>query len=56
LTPMPCIPATTSPWLPGAPTVLIGQLPALSNSSMCLCTWGGQISIGMPGSTKTMGP
>jgi hypothetical protein len=56
LTPMPCIPATVSPWLPGAPTVLIGQLPALSNSSMCLCTWGGQISIGVAGSTKTMVP
>ncbi len=38
LTPMPCIPVTP-PWVPGAPTVLVGSLPALNNS--CMCSWGG---------------
>lgn len=31
LTPMPCIPATTSPWVPGAPNVLLGNQPTLDN-------------------------
>ena len=33
LTPMPCIPATTSPWVPGAPTVLVANMPALNRVS-----------------------
>src|SRR4051812_1577816 len=33
LTPMPCIPMTMSPWVIGAPTVLIGNVPALNNSA-----------------------
>ncbi len=45
LTPMPCIPATDAPWSPGSPTVLIGGLPALNNSSKCMCRWGGVISV-----------
>jgi hypothetical protein len=56
LTPMPCIPATTTPWLPGAVTVLIGGMPALDNTSTCLCQWGGLISIGMPGCVRTLVP
>ncbi len=49
LTPQPCIPVTAAPWTPGSPTVLIGKKPALNNSSTCMCTWGGQISLVMPG-------
>ena len=49
LTPMPCLPVTTDPWLPGAPTVLIGGLPALDDESICLCDWGGVIAIDEPG-------
>jgi hypothetical protein len=49
LTPMPCIPATVAPWVPGAPTVLILEQPALTADSMCMCTWGGEISITEPG-------
>ena len=26
LTPMPCIPTTSAPWMPGSPTVLAGQV------------------------------
>jgi hypothetical protein len=49
LTPMPCLPVTTAPWLPGAPTVLLGNLPTLNNSAKLICNWGGVISINMPG-------
>ena len=53
LTPMPCIPATSSPWVPGAPTVTIGGLQALDNTSKCMCNWAGVISITMPGQFTT---
>jgi hypothetical protein len=49
LTPMPCIPVTTSPWFPGAPTVLLEGLPALCTGSMCMCDWLGEITIDEPG-------
>ena len=49
LTPMPCMPVIPAPWIPGSPTVTIGNMPALNNSSKCLCAWGGQISILVPG-------
>jgi hypothetical protein len=53
LTPMPCIPATSAPWVPGAPTVLIGNQPALDNTSKCMCNWAGVIRITMPGQMTT---
>jgi len=56
LTPMPCIPATSAPWVPGAATVLIGGMPALDNVSTCLCNWGGVITIAQPATVKTMIP
>ena len=49
LTPMPCIPATTSPWVPGAPTVLLGNMPTLDNTSMNMCMWAGVITFVTPG-------
>jgi hypothetical protein len=49
LTPMPCVPVTPAPWAPGAPTVLIGDMPALDSSSQLMCTWGGVIQITNPG-------
>jgi hypothetical protein len=49
LTPMPCIPVTSAPWVPGAPMTMINGAPALTNVSTCLCTWGGVITITMPG-------
>lgn len=48
LTPMPCIPVTTAPWIPGSPTVLIGNMPALNLTSKLMCNWGGVISIMTP--------
>lgn len=49
LTPMPCIPVTSAPWTPGSPTVLVANMPAINDSSKCMCNWGGIISINMPG-------
>lgn len=49
LTPMPCVPVTTAPWTPGSPTVLLGNQPALNNMSKLMCTWGGVISVTVPG-------
>lgn len=56
LTPMPCIPMTMAPWVPGAPTVLLGSMPTLNNSSKLMCTWGGVISINVPGQFTVMVP
>ena len=56
LTPMPCIPVTTAPWIVGAPTVMIGNMPALNNSSKLMCNWGGVIQINVPGQFTVMTP
>ncbi len=49
LTPMPCVPNTPSPWVPGASTVLLGNFPALDNASKLMCVWGGVIQFVTPG-------
>lgn len=49
LTPQPCIPVTPSPWVTGAPTVLLGNQPTLDNVSTLNCTWGGVITFMDPG-------
>ena len=49
LTPQPCVPVTTSPWTPGSATVQLGGNPVLTDSSSCMCAWGGQISVINPG-------
>lgn len=49
LTPMPCIPATPSPWVPGAATVMLGNQPTLDNVSQLMCIWGGVIQFSTPG-------
>ncbi len=54
LTPMPCVPVIPAPWAPGSPTVLIGNMPALNNTSMCNCCWGGVITITFAGQVTTM--
>ena len=56
LTPMPCIPNTVAPWVPGSPTCMIGNIPALNNNSKCMCMWGGAISIIAPGQFTKMIP
>lgn len=56
LVPMPCIPMTMAPWVPGAPTVMLGNMPTLNNSSKLMCMWGGVISINVPGQFTVMVP
>jgi len=56
LTPMPCIPVTVAPWVPGSPTVLLGNMPALDNASKLMCTWGGVIGINSAGQTSVSIP
>lgn len=56
LTPMPCVPLTPAPWIVGAPTVLIANMPALDNSSKLMCNWGGVIQVVNPGQTTVMIP
>ena len=54
LTPMPCIPVTVAPWVPGSPTVLIGNMPAVNNTCKLMCNWGGVIQILVPGQFTEM--
>lgn len=49
LTPMPCIPATVVPWLPGTPTVFVGAMPATDLKCKAMCMWGGVVSVVVPG-------
>jgi hypothetical protein len=56
LTPQPCIPATTAPWVPGGAPVLIGGQPVLDNISTCMCMWAGVITIVSPGQAQTTVP
>ncbi len=45
LTPMPCIPVTTSAWSPGASGASIQRTRLLTVDSTCKCQWGGTIEI-----------
>ena len=56
LTPMPCIPMTMSPWVPGSPTVLLANMPVLNNTSTCMCMWGGVVTVTVPGQFTEMVP
>ncbi|KJK02746.1 hypothetical protein UB43_05565 [Pseudomonas sp. 21] len=57
LTPMPCIPATAAPWIPGGPpTVLLGGMPALDANGTLMCTWGGAIKVVFPGQVQMLIP
>ena len=49
LTPMPCIPVTLSPWVPGSPTVLLASFPALNDTCTLMCNWAGVIRVAFPG-------
>ena len=56
LTPMPCIPATMSPWIPGAPTMLLGSMPSLDANCVLMCNWAGVIKVAMPGQMQMLIP
>ena len=54
LTPQPCVPVITGPWMPGSATVLLAGAPALNHTCKCMCAWAGVIQIVNPGQVKTM--
>jgi hypothetical protein len=56
LTPMPCIPNTPAPWVPGGPTVLLGKMPTLDNVSQLMCLWAGVITFTNAGEETVMVP
>lgn len=56
LTPMPCIPVTPAPWIPGSLSVLVGGVTALDSKSKLTCAWGGLIQILMPGQMTELLP
>jgi hypothetical protein len=49
--PVPCVPVTPSPWMPGAPTVILKGSPALNDTSKLICMMGGTIEVTNPGQT-----
>lgn len=51
LTPMPCIPVTAAPWVPGKPTTMVANKPAVDVTCKLMCNWGGVIQ---PTSTPAM--
>jgi hypothetical protein len=56
LTPMPCIPATATPWIPGAPTMLLGNMPSLDSNCTLMCNWAGVIKVVVPGQMQMLIP
>lgn len=50
--PVPCIPLTSAPWIPMAPTKVVYKKPVLLQGSTCNCMWGGVIMCSNPGVTK----
>jgi len=56
LTPMPCIPVFPAPWVPGAPTVMLANMPVLNNTSKLMCAYAGVVSFTNPGQMTEMVP
>lgn len=56
LTPMPCLPVIVAPWVPGSPTVQIGNLPVLNQNCKLMCSWAGVIQITNPGTINIQVP
>ena len=49
LTPVPCIPVVTAPWVPGSALVTIDGEPAVDATCTCFCIWNGLITVDDPG-------
>lgn len=54
LTPMPCVPATAAPWIPGSTKVMNGGMSAVDNACTLTCMWGGVIQVLNPGQTAVI--
>ena len=48
-TPVPCVPVTAAPWVPGSMMVMIKSKPALNSTSKLMCNWGGVIQATFAG-------
>lgn len=55
LTPMPCVPNTTSPWQKGHEKLLLKNFPALCMDDKLSCAWAGTITIADCGQGKGQG-
>jgi len=53
LTPQPCVPAPAGTWIPTKPKVLIDGKPCLAQDCKLMCAYAGQITVTLPGQTKT---
>ncbi len=54
LTPQPCVPVISSPFMPGSPTVLVKGTPVLTNDSKTFCAYAGIITITSAGNTQVI--
>lgn len=55
--PGPCVPAVSSPWIVGAVTVMLDNMPALNSTSINMCSaFGGVISIAFAGQITVQVP
>ncbi|MBQ9549541.1 MAG: DUF4280 domain-containing protein [Lachnospiraceae bacterium] len=52
LTPQPCTPVPAGTWIPTKPAIIIGGKPCLTQDCKLMCSYGGSISITMPGQMK----
>jgi hypothetical protein len=55
LTPMPCVPMTVAPWVPGTIGATAEALQLATKDSICVCSWGGEISVEAPEQFMTTG-
>ena len=46
-----CVPVLF-PWTPGSARVRINGVSALDDTSMCMCAWGGVITVTSPGQVQ----
>ncbi|MBR5578965.1 MAG: DUF4280 domain-containing protein [Lachnospiraceae bacterium] len=54
LTPQPCTLVAAGGWIPTKPNVIIGGKPCLTSDSKLMCSYGGCISITLPGQMKVL--
>lgn len=47
--PSACTPVISSPWAPGKPTVMVRNNPAVDNTCILNCSYGGVISVSFAG-------
>ena len=53
LTPMPCVPVISAPWMPGGKE-LVCNMPALLDNCELVCMYGGNISVSNTGHTTNV--